>query len=196
MQAKSPHIPLFSRALTQEKRERGYCVTTSTCGSIQRGAHGEGGEEGGEAGVVLVAVAGDEAELVLALASVFHGGVVQAEADGVLAVRLAAAQARLKLRGRDVDVDVRIGAADGGVIARADACRALYVNVHHDVPAAFQQADYLRAQGAIRVAVYAGVLQEFAGGDFGGELLRREEVVVHAILLPRAGRARGAGDGV
>ena len=162
----------------------------------QLGTHAQRGEQGEEAGVVRLAVAGDKGVLVFSLAGILHGGVVQAQADDVFAVCLAAAQAGFQFCRRYVDVYIGIGAADNGVVAGADGCRPLYVNIHYHIFALLQQVNNVRFKGAVRVAVYGGVLQKLSRSHFGGKDFRGKEVVVYAVLLAGAGLAGGAGDGV
>ena len=164
--------------------------------SSERGAHAQGGEQGSEAGVVALAVGRDQGKLVLAHAGIFCGGIAQAELDDFLRVSLAAAETSLELGGGHVDVDVGVGAADGGIVAGADGSCTLHVDIHDHVLAGFEQLDDVALECAVAVAVHGGVLQELAGGYFGSKYLGGEEVVVHTILLARAGLAGGAGDGV
>ena len=164
--------------------------------SAQGRAHAEGGEQGGEAGIIAFAVCGNQGILVFAHAGIFLGSVAQAQQNHLFGICLAAAQAGLELIGGHVDVHIGIGAADGGIIAGADAGSALNINVHYHILTGLQQVDDIALEGAVAVAVHRGVLQEFTGGYLGGKHLGGEEVVIHAILLARAGLAGGAGDGI
>ena len=95
-----------------------------------------------------------------------------------------------------MDVHIGIGAADDGIIAGSDGGCTLHVNIHDHIFARLQEADDIALEGAVAVAVYGGVLQEFSGGYFGGKGFRTEEVVVDSVLFAGAGLAGGAGDGV
>src|SRR5438105_12031935 len=117
--------------------------------------------------------------------------VLHATLDDVLGVLPAGAYAPLQLldRGRqDEDAD-RVG------IELAHLLRPLPVNFEDQVVAALQRIEDRLLRSAVAVAVDLGALEKLAAAAHGEERRVVDEVVVDAILLARAWRARGVRDG-
>src|SRR5258708_12155578 len=111
--------------------------------------------------------------------------------DDVLGILPAGAHAAVQLlarRRQDEDAD-RVG------IKLAHLLRPLPVNFEDQVVAALQRIEDHLLRSAVAVAVHLGALEKLAAAAHGEERRVVDEVVVDAILLARAWRARGVRDG-
>ena len=76
----------------------------------------------------------------------------------------------------------------------AHLLRALPVDLEHQVVAAVERCSIQRLRGAVAVAVHLGALEELARSSIATNVARVDEVVLAAVDLARARRARGVGD--
>ena len=160
-------------------------------------AHALGDDEGLEAGVVLLAVAGEEAVGVFRPVAHFPEGIFHAQGDDFLAIGAAAGEAGEKLfliARHDEEIDG--SEADLRICAGTHLGCALNIEIHHDVGTISQRADDFGFERAVKISVDFGAFEEFSGVAFGEEFLVGEEMVIASIDLAGAGGAGGAGDGV